>query len=143
MRYVLMPAAAALPEAEHQVLQQRIMQRWKKFVMAGIGLLLLSGGYNYLAVAIPSHKGEGGYHALLGTKILLALAVFFIASALVGRAKVFEAIRENRRKWLAVIVALSAVIVGISGYVKVAYPAKSPVTNPAEVLDAEPINPAE
>src|SRR5690606_34339710 len=79
LRYVLMPAAADLPEAEHQRLQQRLMGRWRKFVMAGIGLLLLSGGYNYVAVAIPTHKGQGGYHAFLGTKILLALVVFFLA----------------------------------------------------------------
>lgn len=141
LRYVLMPAAADLPEAEHQRLQQRLMGRWRKFVMAGIGLLLLSGGYNYLAVAIPTHKGQGGYHAFLGTKILLALVVFFLASALVGRAKIFETIRENRRKWLAVIIALAAVIVGISGFVKVVFPPQAPPSSPAEALESAPIVP--
>ena len=52
-------------------------------------LFIVSGFYNF-ARAIPGHKGDGLYHALLGTKILLALILFAISSALVGRSKAFE-----------------------------------------------------
>jgi uncharacterized membrane protein len=135
LRYVMMPAAAGLPETDHAAFRDRLMGRWRKFVSAGIGLLLLSGGYNYLAVAIPAHKGDGAYHGLVGTKILLAFVVFFLASALAGKAKAFNAIREGRRKWLAVVIAFSAVIVAISGYVKIAHPGKPAAPNAMETLD--------
>lgn len=121
MRFVLMPAAKELPEAEHDQLRQRLMARWKRVVHGGIALLLLSGLFNYMQ-QIPKHKGDPLYHALLGTKMLLALVVFFIASALVGRSAAFEKMRQNRAKWMGLIVLLSALIVGISGFVKVRGP---------------------
>ncbi len=121
MRFVLMPAAKELPEAEHDQLRQRLMSRWKRVVHGGIALLLLSGLFNYMQ-QIPKHKGDGLYHALLGTKMLLALVVFFIASALVGRSAAFEKMRQNRATWMGLIVLLSALIVGISGFVKVRGP---------------------
>ena len=62
-----------------------IRARWKKFVHGGIALLILSGAFNYYR-AMPLHKGDGLYHGLIGTKIILALVVFFLASALVGRS---------------------------------------------------------
>jgi hypothetical protein len=68
---------------------------------------------------MPEHKGDGLYHALVGTKILLALGVFFIASVLVGRSAAFESWRADRAKWLKVMVLLAAIIVAMSGFVKV------------------------
>ena len=121
MRFILMPAARELPDSEHDQLRQRLMTRWKRVVHGGIGLLLLSGMYNYMQ-QIPAHQGDGLYHALVGTKMLLALAVFFIASALVGRSPAFEKMRQNRVQWMGLIVLLSALIVGISSFVKVRSP---------------------
>jgi len=125
MRFVLMPAATGLPDAEHDALRQRVMGRWKKFVMAGIALFLISGFYNYLVVSIPAHKGDKLYHPLIGTKILLAFAVFFLASALTGRSAAFEGIRRNNRKWLLVTIVLAAIVVAISGVLKIAFPPTS------------------
>jgi hypothetical protein len=96
------------------------LSTWKKIVHGGIALLLASGALNYYRViADRSHKGDGLYHGLLGTKILLALAIFFIASALVGRSASFEPMRQNARKWLAINMVLALVIVAISGFLKV------------------------
>lgn len=120
LRFVLMPAAAELPEAEHQALRGRLMGRWRKWVMVGIALFLASGLYNYLAVTLPQHRGQGLYHALMGVKILLALAVFFLASALTGRSPAFEGIRRSAPKWLAVNILLAALVVAIAGFLKVA-----------------------
>lgn len=121
MRFILMPAAKEMPEAEHDQLRQRLLARWKRVVHGGIAVLFLSGLYNYIQQR-PIHKGDSLYHALLGTKFLLAIVVFFIASALVGRSKTFETLRQNRAKWMGVVVLLSALIVGISGFVKVRGP---------------------
>lgn len=122
LRFVLTPAAAQLPEAEHVKLKELVMNRWKKFVHIGIALFIVSGFYNFLFVQLQRHKGDGLYHALIGTKILLAFAIFFFASALVGRSKSFDGLRKNAKFWQLVIILLAAVIVGISGYAKVALP---------------------
>ncbi len=122
LRFVLAPAAAQLPDAEHQKLKELVMNTWKKFVHAGITLFLLSGFYNYLVVQIPKHKGDGLYHGLMGAKMMLAFGIFFLASALVGRSKSFEGMRKNAKLWQLVIIILAAIIVGISGYLKMAGP---------------------
>lgn len=119
MRFVLMPAAEELSDEQHQALRQRVLKTWQKFVMAGIALFLLSGFYNYIKVAMPQHDGDGLYHALMGIKILLALGVFFLASALTGRSPALEGIRQNAKRWLAVTILLATVIVAIAGFLKV------------------------
>jgi uncharacterized membrane protein len=118
MLLVLLPSAKLISEEAHQTLAQAVTGRWKRFIHGGILLFLLSGFYNYMR-AIPNHKGDGLYHGLLGAKMLLAFAIFFLASALVGRSAAFAGIRENRAKWLKVVVLFAAIIVGISGFVKV------------------------
>ncbi len=116
--FVLLPSASELPDEAHQQLSASIKRRWKRFVHIGILLFLISGFYNYSRM-VPAHSGDGLYHALVGTKILLALGVFFLAAALVGRSEKLEGLRQNKKKWLTVMVLLTAVIVAISGYVKV------------------------
>ncbi len=124
-RFVLLPSAAELSEPEHEKLRAGVLGRWKKFVHAGIALLLISGFYNFVR-AIPGHKGQGAYHALVGTKILLAFGIFFIASAMVGRSSLAASMRKDARRWLGLIILLGAVIVAISGYAKTALPGRVP-----------------
>jgi uncharacterized membrane protein len=121
MRFVLAQSAhQSLEEPAHTRLRGALLSRWKLFVHAGITLLLVTGGYNYLRVILEgSHKGDSLYHALLGTKILLAMGIFFIASVLVGRAPAFESMRARARLWLVVNLLLALGIVGISGFLKV------------------------
>jgi uncharacterized membrane protein len=120
MRLVLAPAASAtLSDAEHAALRERIIGTWKRFVHIGILLFLLTGFYNYLVVAVPKHENDSLYHALMGTKILLALVVFFVASALVGKSQGLQKIRDKRSTWLLVLIVLSALIVGIAGFLKI------------------------
>lgn len=121
IRFILQPAATAtLSQEQHDLLKAKVMSRWKTVVHRGIGLILISGAINYgRDISSGIHKGDGLYHALIGTKILLALGVFFIASVLVGRSPKFESWRQDARKWLLVSIALATIIVGISGFLKV------------------------
>src|SRR5262249_3406376 len=96
-------------------------------------LLLLTGFYNYLVVTMPNHKGDSLYHMLIGIKILLALAVFFLASVLVGRAPAFEKLRQHRKTWLGVVILLAALIVVILGFVKLRQPPAPPGTSTSRV----------
>ena len=118
MAYVLLPTSQQLDTAQHDKLRQLVTGRWKRFVHVGILLFLVTGFYNFYR-QLPHHKGDGLYHALMGTKILLALGVFFIASALVGRSRALEGLRADRARWLKVIVLLAAIIVAMSSFVKV------------------------
>ncbi len=111
--------------ADNAELHGRLRNRWKKFVHPGVLIFLVSGIYN-LVQAIPNHKGDALYHSLIGTKFLLALVVFALASILVGNKPGTQKIRDNARKWLGISLLLAIVIVGISGFVKV-----RPYTAPA------------
>ncbi len=116
--FVLMPSAKLLSQDAHDLLAVEVKARWKRFVHVGILLFLITGFYNYFQ-AIGLHKGDGLYHGLVGTKILLAFGIFFIASALVGRSAKLQAMRDKKSFWLKVLVLMAAAIVAISGYVKV------------------------
>lgn len=123
MRFVLAPAAGELPEEPHQKLREGLLARWKKFVHGGIALLLLTGGYNYylqiLALREMPAEYRKQYHMLMGIKILIALAMFAVASILVGRSASAARMRQNPRRALGLVVLLGVLIVGISGYLRV------------------------
>jgi uncharacterized membrane protein len=137
VRFVLLPAATAnLPDDVHAKLRGAITATWKKIVHLGIGLFIITGGFNYYRViAAGIHKGDAIYHALLGTKIILALIVFFIASAMVGRSAAFEGMRRNPRRWLMVNLLLAGVIVALSGFLKVR---DVPAAKPAATVTQSP-----
>jgi uncharacterized membrane protein len=124
VRFVLFPAATQnLTDDVHARLRSAVMATWKKFMHVGIALFLLTGGLNYYhVIATGKHKGDPLYHALLGTKIILAMAIFVIASALVGRSAVFEGLRRSAPRWLLVNLLLAAFIIAISGFLKVRGP---------------------
>ena len=137
LRFVLGPAAAQLPDEAHERLRELVLAKWKRFIHGGIALFLISGFYNYLVVLAPMHKKDGLYHALMGTKILIAFAIFFLSSALVGRSKAFAGMRANPKLWQGIILALAAVVIGISGYAKVALKGAAPAAPVAVSSSAE------
>lgn len=136
LRFVLAPVTARLPDSEQATLKSLLMATWKKFIHAGIVLFLASGFYNYLIVAAPQHKGDKLYHPLIGTKILLAFGMFFIASALVGRTTTFEGMRQHANFWQSAILVLAAIIVGISGFAKVALKPIPPAASSSQHTDS-------
>lgn len=118
MLLVVLPTLQSSDEATRSKIASGLRGIWKRYVHAGIALFLISGFYNYFK-AMPQHKGDGLYHALIGTKIILALAVFFLASALVGRSAAFEGMRTNSSKWLKILCLLGIIIVAMSSFVKI------------------------
>lgn len=132
MAFVLLPSAEQIDTPQHEKLRGLVVGRWKRYVHLGILLFLVTGFYNFYR-QLPNHRGDGLYHALIGTKILLAFGIFFIASALVGRSKAMEGMRAKRAMWLKVLVLLAAVIVIFSSFLKV----RGPVTGAEEASAAE------
>ncbi len=105
---------------QSQELKEAVRGRWKRFVHAAIGGLLISGLYNYVK-GLPLHRKDGLWHAMVDTKILLALGVFFIASVLAGRSKGTQKFRDNAAKWTTIAILLGLLIVAMSGIAKVYY----------------------
>jgi uncharacterized membrane protein len=118
MLLVVLPTLQSSDEGTRSKIASGLRGIWKKYVHAGIALFLITGFYNYFK-AMPQHKGDGLYHGLIGTKIILALGVFFLASALVGRSAAFEGMRTNSSKWLKILCLLGIIIVAMSSFVKI------------------------
>ncbi|RLS30576.1 MAG: hypothetical protein DWH79_10630 [Planctomycetota bacterium] len=126
-RFALLPALEDLDEQTRKGIHDRIRRRWLPWVIGAITILLLSGLANYV-LFIGRVKGEQwaggswfryqGYHALMGFKILLAMGVFYLASALVGRGEGTQWARNDRAKWLTLTLGLALAVVIISGYLR-------------------------
>ncbi len=115
MRVVLMPAARSLPDEAHDTFRQKLLARWRPVIHSCMGLLLLSGLVR-IFIVIPLHKSQMAYHAALGIKVMLALIMFVIAAALVGRNPAFEGMRKASAKWLLLSLALAIVVVCLGGF---------------------------
>ena len=124
-RFGLLPAMQLLDEETREKLHEGIRKRWLPWVIGAITLLLASGLANFLLFNDAARSWDDGtwmrqtkYHALFGVKFLLALAVFYFASGLVGRGEGTAWIRANRGKWLSVTLLLAVGVVMISGWMR-------------------------
>jgi uncharacterized membrane protein len=115
---VMLPALRGLEPDVRSDIMESVRKRFSLLFMAGIAALVASGFYNYIAVEIPQHQGQGLYHGLMGAKIALAMVVFFIGSALVGRSKAFEGLRRKRRRWMRRNVTLLLIILVLAAILR-------------------------
>ena len=123
MRLALVPSISVLPDDQRKSLHGEIRSRWSKLIMASILFLIVSGLYNYIMLVRAARDWpEPGlpalYHQLFGAKFVLALGVFFMASALSGRGAATEKFRQNAKYWMTVNLILALAIVCISGYMR-------------------------
>ena len=123
VRYVLMPAMGQLEEGQRNLLREAVAKRWRMIVHILIIIFLLTGFWTFLGYARwkdPSFTAEMKfrYHLLFGIKVVIALAMFFISSALAGRSAALAGIRANAKLWIGVLIVLGLVIVGISGFMR-------------------------
>lgn len=118
MRFALMPAAGVLSETDRNHLREGIRTQWAKWIHISAALLLVSGIINfYLKMTTYELKGTG-YHAIWGVKVLLALAVMGLATMYLGRSERAQRMREKPSTWLNLMAGLAAVVVMISGYLR-------------------------
>jgi len=127
-RFGLVPALAELDASTRERIHEAIRRRWLPWVIGAITLLLASGLANFLIFnarvrADPDFWGatwmrDTSYHALFGAKFLIAMVMFYFASALVGRGAGTQWVRNDRARWLTVTLALGLVVVLISGWMR-------------------------
>lgn len=136
MRFVLLPVAARTlaPDSAAQF-RQALSARWFKWVNVLILLFLLSGLYTFIAVVLPLDLGrsKAAYHMIFGFKIILALAIFFLASALAGSSRTFQTLRDKSHLFMAILIVMLVIIAILSGVLRsirdraLAFNQKSPV----------------
>jgi putative copper export protein len=116
----------------------------KRLFHIAMGLLLLSGFYNFFTV-IPKVSGLGEvksiYHAVIGIKILLAVVLFGIVSATL--ASLAEAPEPPARlsRWLGPIVLLAAVILLLSAFLRRTWYLDPRLATPPAITAPVPIEP--
>jgi len=142
-RFAVVPAAEELGRDTADRLDAGIRRRWLPWVIGAITLLLASGLTNYVLLIrrvkdAPELWGgdwlrQTGYHALFGVKFLLALAVFYLVSALVGRGAGTQWIRDARRQWLSVAIGLGVAAVLISGWMRQLHTGANDLPDPVRV----------
>ncbi|HWB13726.1 MAG TPA: hypothetical protein VG826_31160 [Pirellulales bacterium] len=140
MRAALVPSVVVLADDERKKLHEQVRSRWVKFVMAAILFLLASGLYNVLRrfnAGIPADF-KRLYHGLFAVKFLLALAIFFLASALTGRAAALARFRQNAKFWLSVNLTLAVIVVCISGVLRFIPAEKTPPAASQTSQEAQP-----
>ena len=109
-RFALAPALAAMPEAERDALDKRIVRNFRPVLYTVLATILGSGLYNYLSKAsYPPH-----YHMILGIKFLFVLHIFAVTILY----SMPEAGETKRRRWLSGMVATGLIIIAISGYLR-------------------------
>jgi hypothetical protein len=121
MRYVLLPALETIDEGTRALVRQELARRWRMCVHLLIVLFLATGLWTFLGVARWrefSSDAKFQYHLLFGIKFLIALAMFFISSALAGRSAALAAIRANAKMWLDILIVLGLVLVAISNVMR-------------------------
>ncbi len=123
MRFVIVPALARVPNGG-EVLDQ-IRPGLKRVIHSALGLLILTGFYNYLAVAVPRIKQLKStglaaeqlalYHPIMGFKIILSLVLFVVAILLLMPLPSFH---ENRKTWLSVNSVLGLLILFLAAILR-------------------------
>ncbi len=111
LRFVVIPAAEELPEAERGAFMARVQKRFVP-ILHGSFLLLILTGLHHLTRLVRSGLAIPG---TLIVKIVLALVIVFVGVALTVPGG-FAGMKARRKAWLLfnVVLALIVVYLGVS-----------------------------
>jgi putative copper export protein len=130
------PAMQSLAPEQKEPADRLLRRRWGMLVGILSGLILASGLINAVRNMIH-YQIDSLYHMLIAVKLIVALAVFYIAARLCGRSESARHYQQNAPRWLAIAALLSLLLVMIGGYLRSMdrQPKPEPVTR-AEVRTA-------
>ena len=125
LRFVLLPVLEQLPNGAETL--AKVRPGFKRLIHSSLGILILTGFYNYLALVIPKVRllRESGadqlaaYHPVMGVKIILSLALFAIATMLLMPV---PAMHEKRKSWLTVNAVLGLTIMLLAAFLRRLWP---------------------
>lgn len=133
VRAVVTPATAPADAADADRQFGGRRAAWAMWVGIATLLLLVTGLWNYWQMIQIHEKLAGSYHMIAGIKILVGLALFFLAALLAGRSAAAQALRRNMRLWLNVCLILGILTV-VMGSVLRTYPRTPKVDAPREPM---------
>ena len=112
---------AVLPDSGADGLPAVMVKRFRTLVHSSLGLLLLTGIYNFWSVT-GGFQGKmahsSRYQMIFGIKFLLFIAAFGIA-IVAFRKSAAAVFPSGRRSLLAMLAAITVVIVGLSSYMNI------------------------
>ena len=120
MRVAVVPACNQLDESVRASVQESVRRGWSRLLMPSIGFLLISGFVNTANISMNYQFPGNYYMPLLGVKLFLAIAIFYIASLLAGRSEGAVKFRERQEFWLNVNILLAVLLVCIAGAMRLA-----------------------
>ena len=120
MRVAVIPACNQLDESVRSSVQESVRRGWSRLLMPSIGFLLISGFVNTANISMNYQFPGNYYMPLLGVKLFLAIAIFYIASLLAGRSEGAVKFRERQEFWLNVNILLAVLLVCIAGAMRLA-----------------------
>ena len=90
---------------------------WSRIVAACTLLLLVTGIVNFVR-NVQTYSIDSKYHMLLGIKLLLGLALFFLAAILAGKTGLAKTMRQNSGTWLPLAVVLAIALAMMGGLMR-------------------------
>ena len=136
MRRVLVPSLSTLSGESAEKFTEAIRSRWAKIVMGSALVLIASGFYNLVGTIQLDKAGiaplPSYYHPLIGTKVLLAFLIFYVASMLAGRTAAAVRFRERAPLWMNLNLVAAVAVVTIAGALHVSSKSVHPVAQPVQ-----------
>ena len=134
MRVAVVPACNQLDEEQRNQVLESVRRGWSRLLMPSILFLIISGFYNTAMISMSGETSGGYYNGLLGVKLFLAIAIFYIASLLAGRSDAAARFRQRQVFWLNLNILLAVLLICIAGGMKMTRQEKKPSQkDPAEV----------
>jgi len=134
LRAVLTPSLGVLDGERSNHFTEAIRRRWAKVVMISALFLIVSGFYNYVAIIQLGKTGGAPlpsyYHPMIGSKMMLALFIFYVASMLAGRTAAAERFRRHAPLWMNLNLAAAIAVVVIGGALRTGAQPIQPAAQP-------------
>src|SRR5207247_11158247 len=123
-----------------EAVMDRVMQRFKRVIHSAIGLLLLTGVYNFIVVLpkVARLEYRSLYHPIIGTKILLALILFGIITMALSSSPASGNMQERRSGWVTVTVVLALVILLLSATLRRLWDYRPTASSDQSVIQSAP-----
>jgi len=115
LRVALLPTAYQLSNEARTALFKGLAKPARLLIHASIGGLLISGLYN---THVQWATSVFPYPLIYAAKVTLALTIFVVAILLTSSDPRWATLQANRKKWLTLNVALAALLVALSAYLR-------------------------
>ena len=107
--WALMPSMGGIDPETAGKLMGEVVRLFGRMIWIVIALLVLTDIWMIVVVAAAGVP-QPLYHSILGIKVILALAIFFIAYGVLAPVKALESMRQNRKRWMVINIHLIAVV---------------------------------